>query len=655
MTNEDLNPVLNEPSDMEPDGSGSIPALSDADGIQKNDVSETLESEAPEIKNEVDSDILLLPSDDGDDDNEENDDPANLPVQHSGSVEYSSLDRTELLSELSTLIQTGEIEKIRLQVDSIKLNFYKKLKSGHKEVAPEEGDVSGATEVEKESDPQEEQMKSLLKKYRDLRAQINQNIETERQSNLEQKFGIIEELKDLVNKNESIGDTFQQFRDLQNRWRSIGLVPQSEVKNLWETYHHYVEIFYDYIKINKELRDLDLKKNLEMKLQICEKAEGLLLESSEVKAFNTLQELHDQWREVGPVPQEMRTEIWERFKTASSMINKKHQAYYEELKDSLQKNLEAKSALCEKAEEILSATIQNVADWEKYSRELVDIQKIWFSIGYAPKRENNKIYKRFRTACDAFFSRKREYFSQSREEQHNNLQLKEDLCNQAEALKDSSEWKETAEDFIQLQKRWKEIGPVPRKHRDVIWKRFRSACDFFFENKSKHMNEQESEFSVNYKAKLALIEQINNFKPSENMDDNFVSLKEFQREWSKIGFVPIKYKDKIQIQYRETINRQFDALRIDEGKRNMMRYRNKIEGMAAVPQSRNKMENERDKLFRRLQQLQNDIVVWENNIGFFSKSKNAESMIANVQQMIQQGKEELRTIEDKIRLIDKME
>ncbi len=662
MIKDDLHQVGSEPREEAPGDSGSVPAPSVATGTEVvpeqdlPEVSPELQASEPEFSAEEVAPPVEEAMDPEENDSEENDDPSNVRERVALSVDYAAMDREALVAALATLLETGDVERVRHQVESIKLHFYKKSRgSADVAVAPEEEKTGEEPKELHEEDPLEERMKALLRKFRDQRAHLSQIIEAERQANLEQKYQVIEELKELVNKNESIGDTFQQFRELQNRWRSIGLVPQSDVKNLWETYHHYVEIFYDYIKINKELRDLDLKKNLELKIQICEKAEELLLETSAVEAFNVLQGLHEQWREIGPVPQEARTEIWERFKTASSLINKKHQTYYEQVKEGLQKNLDAKTALCEKAEEILASPIRNVADWEKFSRELVEIQKVWFTIGYAPKKENNKIYRRFRAACNAFFTRKREYFSQSREEQHNNLQLKEDLCVQAEALKDSTDWKSASDDFIQMQKRWKEIGPVPRKHRDVIWKRFRSACDHFFENKSKHFNDKETGYSDNYKAKLDLIEQIKQFVPSEDMDENFERLKELQRQWSRIGFVPIKFKDKVQTAYRDAINKQFDALRLDEGKRQMMRYRSKIEGMSETPQSRARMDNERDRLFRRMQQLQNDIVIWENNVGFFSKSKNAESLIANVRRMIDQGKEELKSLEEKIRMIDKME
>ena len=570
-------------------------------------------------------------------------------------VDYSQYTRAEMVEILRKLIETGDVESIKDDIDALKFQFYKKLKAEIDENRSEFINGGGQeNDYIYEEDDQELILKSLLNRYRELRNLENERQELEKQRNLEEKLSIIEELKALSNGTESIGDTFQLFRELQNRWRAVGIVPQSEVKNLWETYHHYVEIFYDYIKINKELRDLDFKRNLEAKIELCEKAEELLLESSIVNAFHLLQSYHDKWREIGPVPKEMRGEIWERFKAISTQINKKHQEYFENMKESQKKNLEAKDEICKKVEEISARPMNTMAQWEKNSKEIIELQKMWNTIGYAPKKENIKIYKRFHTLCDNFFNQKRDFFSKEKNEQENNLQLKEDLCIQAEALKESTEWKTATEDIINLQKRWKEIGAVPSKYREAIWKRFRAACDYFFNRKSEHFLSVDSEYDNNLKAKQDLIERIKSYKQSDNPEVTFEQLKNFQREWSEIGFVPIKYKKKIQDEYRAAINKQFDALKLDESKRNILRYKNKIENIASK-QSRNRLDSEREKLIRKYQQLQNDLVVWENNIGFFSKSKNSEAMIANVQRMIEQGRTEMLELEEKIRLIDSMD
>lgn len=596
---------------------------------------------------------------------EENEDPNNIVEDseegHSEDKpeeDYSKFSKAELVHKLNEILLNKSIEKVRLSVESIKINFYKKHKVETDAVRKnaEEAGLNGEEAIlAMEPDPLEESLKDLLKRYRDLKSEFNHKLESEKQRNLQEKYKIIDEIKELVNCKESINDTFQQFRELQNKWRAIGVVPQANLKDLWDTYHHFVEIFYDYIKINKDLRDLDLKKNLELKLSICEKAEELILEPSIIRAFKTLQKLHESWREVGPVPNEMKTDIWERFKAITSKINKKHQDYFENLKLTQKKNLESKTILCERAEEININAVKSPKEWEQMYQEMIELQKIWRTIGFAPKKDNNRIYNRFRAACDNFFNHKREFFAQNKEEQLNNLQLKTDLCMQAESLKDSTEWKAATEDLINLQKKWKEIGPVPRKQSDIIWKRFRAACDHFFNHKSQYFDTIDSKYEENYKLKLEIIGEIENYSASENSEENFQKLKDFQRRWSEIGFVPLKAKEEIQKKYREAINKQFDNLKIDESKKNILRFKNKIENISHKPKGENKLRFERDKYINKLKQIENDIVVWENNIGFFAKSKNAESMIAEVQRKIQQGKDEIKMLEDKVNMIDSMD
>jgi hypothetical protein len=584
-------------------------------------------------------------------------DESNLSIEgeEAPAEDYSKYSKAELIHKLEVLLSSKSIEDIRSSVESIKVNFFKKHKADIERLRKESEDAGEEEVFTSEPDPVEEKLKELLKKYRDIKAEYNQKIEAEKQKNLQEKYKIIEEIKELVNRKDSITDTFQYFRELQNKWRSIGVVPQQNIKDLWETYHHYVEIFYDYMKINKELRDLDLKRNFEAKMQLCEKAEALLLEPSVIKSFKALQKLHEQWREVGPVPQESKAEIWERFKTITSKINKAHQDYFEELKNTQQKNLESKTILCERAEEISNTEVKAPKEWETLYNEMIELQKVWRTIGFAPKKDNNRIYSRFRAACDSFFLRKREYFQQTKDEQTNNLQLKTDLCIQAEALKESTEWKATSEDLISLQKKWKEIGPVSRKQSDIIWKRFRAACDYFFERKAKHFNSIDSQYDENLKLKLELISEIESFVPSEDAEQNFEKLKDFQRRWSEIGFVPLKKKEEIQKKYREAINKQFDSLKVDEKRKNFQKYKSKIENLSGKPKGDRKMNSERDKHIHKLKQLENDIVIWENNIGFFAKSKNADAMIAEVRRKIQDAKDEIKLLEDKVKLIDSVD
>ncbi len=571
-------------------------------------------------------------------------------------IDYSQLSREDLVKVLRDLVSTGMVNEIRKDVDAIKSSFYKKLKNEVDEIRRKFlADGGLIQDFKMEESPLEIELKELLNRYRELRNDVSKKLEDEKIINLEEKYKIIESIKELVNSQESLNKTFQEFRDLQNRWREIGPVPQQNIKDLWESYHYHVEAFYDYIKINKELRDLDLKKNLESKTSLCETAEALLLEPSVVEAFRKLQKLHDQWREIGPVPIEKRTEIWERFKEATTKINRKHQEYFVGLKHDQKKNLEEKILLCEKAEEILSYEPGNNKEWEEKSNELIELQKIWKTIGFAPKKYNTQVYERFRKACDAFFIKKREYYSQNREEQQNNLQLKTELCIQAEALQQSSDWKKTTDELIALQKKWKEIGPVPLKQSEKIWKRFRAACDAFFENKAKFFAQIDTRYEENLEKKKKLIQEIENFEPTADVEKNLQMLQEFQRLWAEIGYVPIKNKNEIQDRYRLALNNKFDQLKLDENKKALLKFRNRVEDMVNKPNSHHRMQIERDKCFNKLKQLENDITLWENNIGFFANSKNAKSMIDDVNNKIVMAKQKIEQLKNKIRMLDDFE
>ncbi len=570
--------------------------------------------------------------------------------------DYADLNEVELVDSLRKLLESDDFDRIKDDVDAIKIHFFRLYRANievQKATFVEAG--GDLAEFKAEPDPNELDLRNLLKQYQDLRLDRNKKIDELKDENLREKYEIIEEIKALINNKESINRTFHEFRELQNRWREIGLVPQAKLKDLWETYHHHVENFYDFIKINKELRDLDLKKNLEIKMEICEKTEELLVEPSIIKAFNILQKYHEQWREVGPVPRDKKDELWERFKAATSIINKNHQDYFEGRKSDQKKNLDAKIALCEKVEEIANAAIESHRDWDERSRELIELQKVWRTIGFAPKKDNNKIYERFRIASDTFFDHKREFYNQNKEEQTNSLQFKTDLCVQAEALKDSTDWKKTADEFINIQKAWKEIGPVPRKYSDIIWKRFRAACDYFFENKSKHFSSIDGEQADNLKRKKELLGEVRNFALSGDDNADLDKLKEFQRSFTEIGHVPFKDKDAIQNEFRDVINHHFDSLRIDEKRRNLMKFKNKVAGNTSSGKGQNKNRFEREKYMTKLKQMESDLALLDNNIGFFANTKNAEVLIGDVNLKITSTKEKIEFLKEKIRIMDSME
>lgn len=571
-------------------------------------------------------------------------------------ADYASLSEVELINALRTLLENDDFESVSADIDAIKINFFRLYRANIEAQKVAFVEAGGKLEEFKATpDPYELDLRNLLKKYQDKRNEHNKRAEEIKEENLQKKYEIIEEIKALINNKESINKTFQDFRELQNKWREIGSVPQAKLKDLWDTYHHHVENFYDFIKINKELRDLDLKKNLEAKMEICEKAEELLVEPSIIKAFNVLQKYHEQWREVGPVPRDKKDELWERFKAATSIINKKHQDYFEGRKSEQKKNLDAKVALCEKVEEIAASEIESHRDWDDKSKELIELQKVWRTIGFAPKKDNNKIYERFRLASDKFFDRKREFYNQNKEEQSSNLQLKTDLCIQAESLKDSIDWKKTADEFIAIQKAWKEIGPVPRKYSDAIWKRFRAACDYFFENKAKHFSSIDTEQLENLRLKKELLEEVKQFELTGDDSADLDKLKDFQRRFTEIGHVPFKEKDAIQNGFREVINKHFDTLRVDERRRNLMKFKNKVSNTTNSGRGQSKMRFEREKYMTKLKQLETDLALLDNNIGFFANTKNASALIDDVNQKIASTKEKIEFLKDKIRIMDAME
>jgi len=568
-------------------------------------------------------------------------------------VDYSGYSRHELVETLGLIIENRPTVEIRDDVDRIKVLFYKKLKLESEERKSKFLEGGGKIEEYKSwVDPDDARVKHLLEKYKEKKTDYNKVQEAEKYENLKKKYDIIDKIKDLINREESINKTFHDFRSLQNDWHSVGVVPQTSLKDIWENYHHYVEIFYDYIKINKELRDLDLKKNLEAKVLLCEKAEELLLEPNPINAFRYLQDFHNQWREIGPVPQESKNDIWERFKEATSQINKRHHEYFEKQKDDQRKNFEAKIALCEEVEAINLLEMKNFRDFDEKADKVVELQKMWRTIGFAPKKQNNKVYQRFREACDAFFEKKRGFYADNKEIQLNNLQLKTELCIQAEQLQESTDWKSTSDALIKLQKEWKDIGPVPRKQSERSWKRFRKACDHFFNKKAEFFATLDISYEDNLKAKLAIIDELEKFEPGADVHAAFERLKELQRKWTDIGFVPFNMKDEITNKYRNALNKEFDKLKIGDEDKSILKYKTKLDSLKANPKASRKVRNERDKFFTKIKQLESDIVLWENNIGFFAKSTNADTMIKEVEEKIENAKKLIKTLEEKVKMID---
>ena len=563
--------------------------------------------------------------------------------------DISGLNEKELVALFASKIESEPVQTLRPVVEAIKIALYKqhraKVEAEKRAFVEAGGDEAAFTPS---VDEDEVRFKELFAVYRNERDKHIAMLEANKEDNLKVKLTIIDELKELINSEENINTTFARFRELQQRWKEAGLVPQQNVKDVWETYNLYVENFYNYIKINRELRDLDLKKNYEAKLALCEQAEELALESQIVEAFRKLQKLHDEWRETGPVAIEFKEALWERFKEASSRINKRHQEHFETLKSEQMKNLALKQELCEKTEALLTRETLTRKDWNKASEELLEIQKVWKTIGFAPKKDNNRIYERFRMACDKFFELKRNFYAGVKNEMEHNLALKQELCAEAEALAASEDWKHATDELIALQARWKQVGPVARRHSDAIWKRFRAACDKFFERKSAHFSSVDSEHEENLKLKRALIEEM---KVADVKAGGFDMVKEFQRRWSQIGFVPIKQKDALQKEYKAIVDGMFSTLRSSERDRSMNRFKERVSNMKGG----NQLRSERERLYNKIKQMEQDIALLENNIGFFSKSKNAEALIADVREKIARSKRDMAELIEKVRLIDEQE
>ena len=563
-------------------------------------------------------------------------------------VSYSEKSLAEIVKIFEELMADEERMKKSKEAETLKSAFYKKLQKEKFDAGLTATDVVPAEQSAEEQEEVEETVetvsenpfaeiekgfKNLYNRYRKEKADYNRQLEKEREDNLAAKEQVIADLKNLIEKGEDVNATFPEFREIQNRWRAIGPVPAQSFRNVNETYQLYVEQFYDMVKINRELRDLDFKKNLEAKEQFCQFAEKLAENPNVVEAFRELQKLHEQWKEFGPVAKEYRDQIWDRFKAATAVINKKYQAFFEGLKEQQSENLAKKTVLCEKVEEIAEREVLSSNQWNAFSKEIEEIQKEWKLIGFASKKDNQKIYDRFRAACDKFYGRKREFYTEYKDSMNANLDRKVALCEEAEALKTSTEWKKATDQFIALQKQWKEIGAVPRKKSDQLWKRFRAACDEFFAERDKNAK-PENDFYGNLKAKQALVAEIKAYELKGDASDA-EAMQEFQKKWQEIGFVPFKEKDNITKAYKDALQEKFP--------------KNPRRSGGRAPKS------EMERLIMKYNQLEQDVVTYENNIGFFSMSKNAEPLIKQMQERIAQAKAELETLAGQIRQLKETE
>lgn len=564
---------------------------------------------------------------------------------------YQFQNKEEVLNCVKELLASdGEIS--RQQLDSFKSSFYHFHKVDTEEAFKkyiEEGGDAEAYQPQPSTD--EIEFKELMIAIREKRASQQKAQEEQREANLAKKMQIIDRIKVILEKPDDVNKSYKDFKALQQEWNETGEVPATQSTDIWRTYQQQVEQFYDTLKLNNEFRAYDFKKNLEVKTQLCEAAEKLSEETDVVSAFRKLQLLHQQFREVGPVARELREEIWERFKNASTVINKRHQDFFEGRKAQEQENLEKKTAICEEIESINLDELKTFADWNKISEQITELQAKWKTIGFAPQKHNVEIYERFRAACDNFFGRKVEYFKEVRSSLADNLKIKRELCEKAEALKDSTEWKTTTDTLIELQKKWKETGAVAKKYSDELWKRFNTACDAFFEAKKAANSSQFTEQKENLSKKKNIIERLKEIAtPEEATEELRETLKAIQQEWNEIGHVPFKEKDKIFKAFRAEMDRFYAVIGATATRRRVERFKNELKSAGA--------DKLRDRLARQYDILKNEIKTYENNLGFLnlsSKSKEGNSLVDELNRKVDKLRAELDEIKLKIKACDQAE
>lgn len=574
-----------------------------------------------------------------------------LVNETSPKADYSQLNKQELVDMLKELV-VADVEQVKDDVENIKQHFYKRQKTEQEEQKKLFIDNGGEeAEYVYVKDELEEVFKALLNEFKTKKAALLSKIELEKEQNLLQKQHILEQMKNLVESNEDVSGHISEFKNLQQKWKTIGNVPVTVATTLWKQYNSYQEKFWDLIKINNEFREYDFKKNLEAKIHICEAAERLADVTDVISAFQQLQKFHAEWHELGPVSRENREQIWNRFKEASSTINKRHQSHFDSVRELEENNQLAKTELCNKIEALDFKSLTTYKAWDEATQTILNWQEEWRTMGFAPRKVNQQLFERYRSACDAFFMAKNEFYKASKNVLNQNLDKKKSLCEQAEALKESTEWKETADKLIQLQKEWKTVGPINKKLSDDLWKRFITACDYFFEQKNKNSSSQKNVEGDNLLKKKELIHRINDLDVKNAASESLVKLRAMMAEWNTIGHVPFKEKDKLYKEYRTAVDAQFEVLNVDASQRRLDTFKNNLKDMST--KGENKLYREREKMVRAYEHLKSEIATYENNIGFFSSSsKKGGGLIKEMERKIEALKDESKLIEEKIKLID---
>lgn len=559
--------------------------------------------------------------------------------------------KEEVLLRLKEVAQDAENAN-KQELDGLKQTFYK-IHNAEIEAAKKTFVENGGAEEEFIAQPSgvEEEFKSLMAAIKEKRSALAAEIEKQKEENLQVKLSIIEELKELVESPDDANKSYNEFKKLQQQWNEVKLVPQAKVNELWKNYQLYVEKFYDILKLNNEFREYDFKKNLEIKTHLCEAAEKLANEQDVVSAFHQLQKLHQEFRDTGPVAKELRDEIWNRFKAASTAVNRRHQQHFEALKETEQHNLDQKTVICEIVEAIEFDQLKTFAAWETKTQEVIALQNKWKTIGFAPQKMNVKIFERFRKACDEFFKKKGEFFKLLKEGMNANLEKKKALCEKAESLKDSTEWKETAEILTKLQKEWKTIGPVSKKYSDAIWKRFITACDYFFEQKGKATSSQRSVEQENLEKKKAIIARLTAIDETTDADEASKEVRELMKEWNGIGHVPFKEKDRLYKQYHGLIDQLFDRFNISASNKKLSNFKSSIGNIQSGGSQ--SLYREREKLVRTYENMKNELQTYENNLGFLTtSSKKGNSLLTEINRKVEKLKSDLELVLQKIKVID---
>jgi len=563
-------------------------------------------------------------------------------------IVYAS--KKEVILRLKEIVSSGETPK-KDELDLLKTTFYKFHIAEREAQLKEYLETGGDPEkYQLTPDEDEEVFKAEMSVIKEKRAKLFQQQEEEKQENLNKKLHIIERIKAIATSPEEANKSFQEFKGLQQEWKEIKNVPAEKANELWRNYHLYVEQFYDLLKLNSEAREYDFKKNLEKKTRLCEAAEKLAEEEDIISAFHQLQELHLQYRETGPVAKELREEIWARFKAASTVINKKHQQHFETLRAQEEENLNKKTALCEQAETIAKQENKGTGDWEKHTKAIIALQAEWKTIGFAPQKMNVKVFERFRAICDDFFTRKADFFKQMKEKFAENAEKKKALIEKAQALQDSTDWKSTSDKFIALQKEWKNIGIVPKKQGDQLWNDFLTACNHFFDARNAANAGTRDEERNNLETKRNIIAQLKELTENavEDIQDKVQALVE---EYNKAGHVPFKEKDKIYKEYHDVLDKLYTDLHISIARKRLDNFKSNLKNVAK--RGEDALDNERGRLMRRYEQIKQEVLTYENNLGFLNaSSKKGNSLVDELNHKVQKLKDELELVKQKIKAID---